>query len=448
MRLSDKGNFIPEITPVEGCDIPPITEKRLLRVCPFSNETRNEDNLGAMLFADAEHRSPGIGRFIQCYVGRVTDQEIYKNSSSGGLSRWLLAELLERGKVDYVVNVVARNRSSDADPLFEYAIHESPAEVLRQSAKSAYSPVELSNVLRRIGEQPGRYAVTGVPCFIKALRSIALEDPIYAERIKYTCGVICGHQKSIWYAEMIAWQLGVPPENLAAIDFRVKISGAKANEKGVQAWSMDGRSGTGPKIVQKVFGTTYAHGFFKNPACEFCDDVTAELADISFGDAWLPDYLKQGTSLVIVRNPEIQELVQDGIARTSLQLKEISALDAEVSQAGGLRDRREGLSYRLAMKDHAGLWAPKKRVASSMSGIPRQRRKIYRMRSIISSKSFEYFSTARRHRDWKHFETRMLPLLKAYSIAHIGVGRLFRNRFLKVIKLFAGWLGIRKNSSK
>ena len=38
-----------------------------------------------------------------------------------------------------------------------------------------------------------------------------------------------------------------------------------------------------------------------NPACEFCDDVVGETADMSVGDAWLPGYVSdwRGTSVVV-----------------------------------------------------------------------------------------------------------------------------------------------------
>jgi coenzyme F420-reducing hydrogenase beta subunit len=425
--------YLPVQNTIPPENITPVPEQDMLRVCPFSDETGDEDQLAGSLFPDARHHSTGTGKYIQCYVGRVSEEDVYRSSSSGGLSRWLLAELLERNIVDYVVNVVPRPEHATEGPLFTYAIHDSAEQVMKHSAKSAYYPVELSGMLRMIADQPGRYAVTGVPCFIKALRNIAQADERYRERIKYTCGVICGHQKSTWYAEMIGWQLGVAPENLGGIDFRVKIPGARANEKGVQAWSNGGNPGNGPKIVQEIFGTTYAHGFFKNPACDFCDDVTAELADISFGDAWLPDYLNHGTSLVIVRNQVIAEIIKDGIHRSELRLEEIDALAAEAAQAGGLRDRREGLSYRLAVRKRNGLWAPRKRVSATFSGIAPKRRKIYRMRSILSLKSYEFFETARARSDWEYFVSRMKPFVGAYSRSHGSIYRQLLSRVRKIM---------------
>jgi coenzyme F420-reducing hydrogenase beta subunit len=433
MEMSAMGVYLPVPRSGTPGQVDPLQEYAMLRVCPFSDESRDEDQLAGLLFPDVPHHSSGTGKYLQCYVGRVAEDDVYHNSSSGGLSRWLLAELLERDKVDYVVNVVPRSEGGAEGLLFRYAVHVSGEQVMKESAKSAYYPVEMSQMVGLIKNQPGRYAITGVPCFIKALRNIALVDERFRDRIKFTCGVICGHQKSTWYAEMIAWQLGVPPQELGAIDFRVKIPGAKANEKGVQAWSKAGKPGEGPKIVQDIFGTTYAHGFFKNAACEFCDDVTAELADISFGDAWLPEYLSQGTSLVIVRNAEINEILKEGISRSVLCLKPIDAAAAETAQAGGLRDRREGLSYRLATKQRNGLWTPRKRVPASFTGISTRRRKIYRMRTVLSVKSFEFFKTARERGDWNYFVSRMRPLVGAYSRSHASIFRRVISKICRTV---------------
>jgi len=437
MELSSQGVFLPIGLPSPLTNPPVEGQEKLLRICPFSDETRNEDELAVDLFPNAPGKSPGVGRYIECFAGRVADEGVYQASSSGGLARWLLAELLSRDKVDYVINVVTRQTDEDPGPHYFYAVHESAEEVLNQSAKSAYYPVELSKVLALIDKKPGRYAITGVPCFIKALRNIAAEFGHYRDRIKFTCGVICGHQKSTWYAEMIGWQLGVLPEELGGLDFRVKIPGARANEKGVQAWMKDGKPGSGPKIVQELFGTTYAHGFFKNSACEFCDDVTAELADVSFGDAWLPEYLTQGTSLVIVRNPEIHEILMEGMASSALILRNIEAASAEEAQAGGLRDRREGLSYRLAERKKQGIWVPRKRVPASTKGIPQARQKIYRTRSLLTKKSFEFFSIARVRMDWNLFEEGMRPFLRRYSQIHAGPLKSVWLRLRKLIEVVA-----------
>ena len=48
---------------------------------------------------------------------------------------------------------------------------------------------------------------------------------------------------------------------------------------------------------------------FKYKACDFCDDVFAETADVVVGDAWIPKYLTQGNSLVVTRSSLFDSLI-------------------------------------------------------------------------------------------------------------------------------------------
>lgn len=135
-------------------------------------------------------------------------------------------------------------------------------------------------------------------------------------------------------------------------------------------------------------------GFFQNSACDFCDDVVAETADISFGDAWVEPYSSdgRGTNVVVVRSPEIGELLRGAIADRRLALTEVDASFIRQTQAAGLRQRREGLALRLAR--HRGLRL-RKRVAGVDPGLSARRRLIYRLREWISLWSHRVFFVAR-----------------------------------------------------
>src|SRR5690606_7180320 len=93
----------------------------------------------------------------------------------------------------------------------------------------------------------------------------------------------------------------------------------------------------------------WGSGYFQNPACNFCDDVVAETADISFGDAWVEPYSSdgRGTNVVIVRTAHLNELLKGAVHEGRLDLHEVDARFVEETQAAGFRQRREGLSYRL-----------------------------------------------------------------------------------------------------
>jgi coenzyme F420-reducing hydrogenase beta subunit len=287
--------------------------------------------------------------------------------------------------------------------------------------------VELSCVIQEIHKRDGRFAITGVPCFIKAIRNICLQDKVFAHKIAFTIGIVCGHLKSSFYGEMIAWQLGVTPNELGQVDFRVKIPGAKANEKGVSAASIEEKERQfGPKKVQEMFGTNYGYGYFKYNACDYCDDVLAEAADISIGDAWLPEFMNQGTSILVIRNKAVLEIIEGGVANRDVLLEEMTADRVAESQDAGLRHRREGLAYRLYLKLKQGVPFPVKRVAPMKSSLSPRYRCIHRLRLLLAQSSFEYFQIAKDSGSWGDFQKPMEKLNRRYE----SVFRLKRMRDL------------------
>jgi coenzyme F420-reducing hydrogenase beta subunit len=102
------------------------------------------------------------------------------------------------------------------------------------------------------------------------------------------------------------------------------------------------------QVVQKdwwhLADGDWGAGFFMNNACNFCDDVVAETADISFGDAWVEPYSSdgRGTNVVVVRAPVVEKLITDAIQQGRLQLQAVDGAFVAQTQAAGFRQRREG----------------------------------------------------------------------------------------------------------
>src|SRR5690348_7158197 len=169
----DRDGFL---KPVSPDDLP---SDQLSRQCPFSPAAPNEDEIASERFASAAATDPRIGRFEAAYVGHAVEDPFRRNGSSGGLTSWVAAELLRSGAVDGVAHVAPADPQTDGR-FFAYRISRSLDE-LSTGAKSRYYPVELSPVLREIREAPGRYAVIGVPCFIKAIHLLRRIDPVIRE---------------------------------------------------------------------------------------------------------------------------------------------------------------------------------------------------------------------------------------------------------------------------
>lgn len=391
--------------------LPANVLENISNICPFCESVMNESSISKNLYASSNLYDEKIGYYLKNLVGRVVDNDFYTNSSSGGIGRWILYKLMKLKYVDYVIQVC--NNSRENDYLFSYNVADTPEKVLFGS-KSAYYPVEMSKVLKFIQAHPGKYAIIGIPCFIKSIRLLQKNNEIFNERIRFCIGIVCGHLKSSYYSEYIAWLMGISPGDLAKIDFRVKIPGRKANEKGLKVISKFGLQPK-PEIIQNLYGTSYSFGLFKYKACDYCDDIIAETADVSVGDAWLPQFLNVGKSLVILRNNIISDVLDEGVLNNEISLLEISKEDVYASQKSSFMHKREGTLVRVKRKKKSKEWVPQKRFFKYVRTPSEQRKKIYLKREDLSSLSFEYFFDAKKKNSLEYFILKIKKEIDTYE---------------------------------
>lgn len=361
-------------------------------ICPFSPRAADEDAIAADVFPAAPRHAASVGRYESAWVGHVAEDDFRLHGSSGGLVSWVACELLAKGLVDAVVHVVPCAEPQREGRFFSYRISRTREQV-RDGAQSRYHPIELSTVLREIAERPARYAVVGIPCFIKAVQLLRRHDPLYRERIVHTLGLFCGHMKSARFTESLALQMGLPLARVRGVEYRHKAADRPANWYSSRLTLDDGS-----QPIQDWWHLAdgdWGAGFFMAPACNFCDDVVAETADVSFGDAWVEPHSSdwRGTNVMLVRSPVIGRLVEQALAEGRLSLDAVDDGYVADTQAAGLRQRREGLAWRLARR-RRGL-APRKRVAPDASSPAPRRRLVYAMRQAISAWSHRMFRLAR-----------------------------------------------------
>jgi coenzyme F420-reducing hydrogenase beta subunit len=383
----DKHGFLKPEGPRDWLEAPSET---FGRQCPFSPAADNEDAIAAERFAAAPNADARVGRFEAAYVGHAVEQPFRPQGSSGGLTNWVAAELLRTGTIDGLAHVVP------VDPkltgrFFEYRISRT-LDQLGAGAKSRYYPIELTGVLREIRAVPGRYAIVGIPCFIKAIHLLRRIDPVIRERVTHTLGLFCGHMKSAAMVESFAWQLGTEVGRVRALDYRIKDESRPANWYRAHLDLNDGASAE--RDWWHLADGDWGAGFLQNPACDWCDDVVAETADISFGDAWIEPYSSdgRGTNVVVVRMKELEQLIEEARADGRLQLEPVDAEFIVRTQAAGLRHRRDGLAYRLSWRRRGIM--PGKRVEPS-SALPIRRKLVYRMRFAIAHWSHRVFRVAK-----------------------------------------------------
>lgn len=307
-------------------------------VCPAHGRTKNETEIGRELYGDVEgiqYRAE-TGYYLASYIGYSNVSGHRPNGASGGMATWTLETLLTSGEVDAVIAV---GRTTNPDRFFEFRICTTPEDV-RQCSRSAYYPVETSQVIRHVLENDGRYAIIGLPCVCKAIRLAQDHFPKLKQRIRYVLGLTCGHTCSRYFAEYLAALGGADPHDLREVIFRIKNDPAQP----ISNLAMYFRSGqdqtakTGTIRWDDGFGFAFVNGYFQVPGCFFCDDVFAECADATFMDAWLPEYAQQpeGMSIALVRSPEIAR-------RFALAPSESARLDPISIE--GVVDSQKGAHY-------------------------------------------------------------------------------------------------------
>jgi coenzyme F420-reducing hydrogenase beta subunit len=417
----------------EGTETPLV--EGASNVCPFCDEAANEDEIASECFDPSLAHDPHAGYYRQCYAGAVAEGEFRRRGSSGGMTTWLLAALLEQNEIDAVLHVRACDPGADG-VLFKYTVSRDREDVLAGS-RSRYYPIEMSEVLAHVLDHGGRYALVGLPCFIKAARLLARQVPPLKQRIRYYVALFCGHLKSTAFADCLAWQVGIPPGNLEWIDFRTKLPDRKASDYGIEVVGV-GAAGRVHIVrpVRGLLGSDWGLGLFKYHACDYCDDVVGETGDVSIGDAWLPGYVRdhRGTNLLVVRNETILRTIGRGMRNGSLELTPVPPETVRRSQSSGFRHRRSGLSYRLYLADKARLWRPVKRVAPRAALPTRQRERIVELRLEIAQASHHLWRRAVAAERYALFaETLERPLAEYRRLYAEGQGP----RFLRPLRPIA-----------
>lgn len=413
MDLNEYGIYEEVVSLSEDYELNPIVEY----VSPNLNTKINESYISRKMFSQIKdiQYDKRIGYFKSLYVGYVKEGDYREKASSGGMGTWVFKELFENDLIDKVIHV-KESSEKNSPIMFQYDISNSIDEI-RSGSKTKYYPVELSKVLKIVKEVPGRYAIIGIPSFIMSIRLLAEKDEVIKDRIKYTIGLVCGHQKSSKFAESIAWQVGIKPGNLKHINFRKKLLNKPANNYGVEITGIiDGKEVTIIKPTKELLGQNWGQGFFKAKASDFTDDVMNETADITLGDAWLPEYTKdsKGNNIIIVRDPIIDDLIKKAINSGKLKFDIVDKETIFKSQSAHYRHTHEELAYRLYKKDKSNKWRPTKRIQAS-NHIPFLRRKVQDLREEISTQSHIVYKKAVELDDLDYFKTEMGKLSKKYN---------------------------------
>ncbi len=352
MKWNKYGFWVPE--DIENkCD----GSNNCIDVCPFNPfpnvEVKTEDEIAKKIKLDTFSFNPSVGYYETIYAGYSIQYRI--SSSSGGIATYLFHDLMKKGVVDGIIVV---NYSSNKSNYYQYKLIKSVDEIIN-SSKTRYYPVTMGEVLKTIENFNGNLAIVGVGCFIKAIRLKQIKNKEFDLKIKFLVGIICGGLKSKFYTDFLISKLEHDFQNVTNPEYRIKDHKSKASDYYFGISDDDKQSTLRMSNLGDMWGT----GYFKSNACDFCEDVTTELADVSLGDAWLEPYVNdgRGNNVIIVRSKLAKKIVNEGLHNEKLKLDIITVDQLKKSQQGGFNHKHKGLKFRVDRRTGLGKITPPKR---------------------------------------------------------------------------------------
>ncbi|MCK4521240.1 MAG: Coenzyme F420 hydrogenase/dehydrogenase, beta subunit C-terminal domain [Nanoarchaeota archaeon] len=317
LRKNLSGNFYLPLIDKERC----INCGKCYNVCP--GHSVDFKKLNQKIFGK-QPENKLIGNFIKAYTGFSKDENLRFNCSSGALVTELLLFLLENREIDGAL-VTTMNEKNPLEP--KVILAKTKKQILNAS-KSKYCPVALGVGLKEVLKNKGKFAVVGLPCHIHGIRKAEQLIPDLKDKIKFHFGLVCMHTMGFLATEYYLKSLNIKKEDIKEIQYRGKgwpgfTSIYLKNGKKIEI----PRNNKKKKNFKQILDyETAFHLSFIPERCLTCTDGLNELADITFGDAWLPEYLKtdnKGTSLVITRTKKADELIERVKANKKIELNEL-----------------------------------------------------------------------------------------------------------------------------
>jgi coenzyme F420 hydrogenase subunit beta len=153
-------------------------------------------------------------------------------------------------------------------------------------------------------------------------------------------GIFCGHAPNFLGTEFLLNKLGFKKEDVKNLSYR--------GEGWPGSMKISLESGELLLLLPDYWGGLFGLNFFTAARCLLCSDGICELADISFGDAWLPELSddKIGKSIIVSKNEIGEQLLQAMKLENKIELNETSAKKVIRSQAGMLYFKKKNLNAR------------------------------------------------------------------------------------------------------
>jgi len=279
-----------------------------------------------------------LGKFVDFFVSRSLNGQIYREGTPGGTTTALIHFLLEHGHADAAL--LTRGRHRDV----RYCMHPQPyiATTAAEALESSHSKFELSPVLAQLKNLASyqKSAVVGTPCHILALRKLQVLgiDPVLRARMPELALVAGKLTAPVTYAISIncflnhtsmdrayAW-LGIDERELMRFNENVSkdlYEKAFAEGKGWR-WFFRNNYVTADGMEQDYDVNQLGVRVLPS-GCLLCNNlIVSKQADASIGFFGAETGIKEvGWNTVVIMNPELKMIMDRMVAAGKLARKPV-----------------------------------------------------------------------------------------------------------------------------
>ncbi|MEM2145861.1 MAG: Coenzyme F420 hydrogenase/dehydrogenase, beta subunit C-terminal domain, partial [Candidatus Jordarchaeaceae archaeon] len=151
------------------------------------------------------------------------------------------------------------------------------------------------------------------------------------KKIALHIGLFCNHTPDFSATESFLHRIKVKKEDITELRYR------GSGWPGFMKISL--KNGRTIKVALPLYWKFLGLDFFIPRSCLLCNDGLNELADLSFGDAWLPSVLSKdnmGASIVVVRSITGENIIQGARKYGKVKLTKISPEEVVKSQLSNI----------------------------------------------------------------------------------------------------------------
>lgn len=277
---------------------------------------------------------PFVGNIISSYVGKATDERIYKNSQSGGVVTALLKYLLESGEISAAI---VTGMNTDSNSYSEAKIVTTVGELI-SAQKSKYVPTTINSLMQKIEKVDGTIAMVGLSCHMHGLENLlTIKRKLKNKIIKI--GLICDRVMTSTSIDFLSQK--ITDKKIKDFVFRDTLNTSYPGN--ITITEEDGNI----KILDKK-SRMMMKDYFTPARCLLCFDKMNIYADIVVGDPHGVNGVDSlnGESLVLVRTDKAKEMLNRVIDSDEIVLRPISVDEAIKGQTIDAKRKKWNAHYK------------------------------------------------------------------------------------------------------